>query len=976
MRTAVSAGSILLLVLAHVALLATTADTDPPSTENDAPAHARSAPATEDVNSADTTSATEQFSKLWYEGRFQEALHLARQDLERLARSRPTPRTSLWWEMKDTERLIATLEHAVSLPGEAQGELATALRLYDEVIAAFSSGDYSEGIEIARRRLEILERILGEDHELVATPLGTLATLHYAVGNHAEAEAAQRRSLAIQNRVLGEDHPEVAGSISNLAAILQVRGDYARAEPLFREALKRRRAFLGNEHPDVATTLNNLAILLNARGNLEDAETMHREALAIHRKHHGNLHVETALSLHNLAVIASEVGDHDAAEDLEREALAIRRELLGEDHPDVANSLNALGYILENRGDRVEAERLCRQALAVRRRRFGEKHPFVANTLANLAMIRCHQGDFESAEQLLREALAVRREVLSEVHPEIARSLTQLAGVLMAQAKYAAAEDHLSEATAVFEAARVRAGEGLARATFANSPYPRLAAVRLALGKTSEAWPACERGLSRVLADLLRVTDGRTSVAAAEEGSISAGLHFSLERVQRTLDSETALIGWLDVAQWEGEEICWAYAIRNHGPVMWARVEGSRKPPIVEAATQGVPAWRERLVDPWSPLVEVGQEARALAASRIDPLLGALEGVKKLVVIPSGAIQSVPVEALRDEDGAWLGEKYAISYIPSATIHAWLTEKEREQHGEEGAATALLVGDPPFREEHLTAMEREEHGARLEIAAVTEESLLRSAMTGNKEALASLPRLRATRAEIEALRAVVPSPTVLLGRNASEQRIGQLAASGVLHSLSILHMATHALVDDQHPERSCLLLSQVDLSNPVEAALAGTRMYDGLLTAEEILQEWELDAELVTLSACETALGKKIAGEGVVGFVHTFLQAGARSLLVSLWKVEDLATSLLMHRFYENWLDRGMTKAAALQEAKSWLRSLTSADLTRERKALGLVREASRGATADIPDAEPAAADHPYAHPFYWAGFVLYGDCR
>ncbi|MCK4409669.1 MAG: CHAT domain-containing protein, partial [Candidatus Eisenbacteria sp.] len=144
--------------------------------------------------------------------------------------------------------------------------------------------------------------------------------------------------------------------------------------------------------------------------------------------------------------------------------------------------------------------------------------------------------------------------------------------------------------------------------------------------------------------------------------------------------------------------------------------------------------------------------------------------------------------------------------------------------------------------------------------------------------------------------------------------------------------------------------------DPLEAAMAGTRIYDGLLTAKEIVREWDLNADLVTLSACETGLGKKVMGEGYVGFAHAFFQAGARSLLVSLWKVEDKATSLLMRRFYENWLgeytderiglpDEAMPKAEALREAKRWLR-----------------------------DYIDEYGNRPYEHPYYWSAFILIGD--
>ena len=202
---------------------------------------------------------------------------------------------------------------------------------------------------------------------------------------------------------------------------------------------------------------------------------------------------------------------------------------------------------------------------------------------------------------------------------------------------------------------------------------------------------------------------------------------------------------------------------------------------------------------------------------------------------------------------------------------------------------------------------------------------------------------------------LVSNATVFLGPDASEQNIDQLNEAGVLNQFNLIHLATHTFVDDKRPLRSALILSQVQLPDPLEATMSGQPIYDGVLTVKEIIRQWDLNAGLVTLSGCQTALGRK-TGEGYIGLAHAFLQTGARSLLVSLWKVEDEATALLMKRFYENLTgvyedDRGqgtsnpMSKVTALQEAKHWLRDYTSDDGT-----------------------------HPFQHPAYWSAFVLIGD--
>lgn len=234
-------------------------------------------------------------------------------------------------------------------------------------------------------------------------------------------------------------------------------------------------------------------------------------------------------------------------------------------------------------------------------------------------------------------------------------------------------------------------------------------------------------------------------------------------------------------------------------------------------------------------------------------------------------------------------------------------------------------------------------------------SILRSALAGNREALADLPRLGRTRQEVAKVASLLPDPQILMGPDASEQEIVRLTESGCLEQFDTIHLATHALADDERPERSVLVLSQVGLPDPLDAAIAGSRIYDGLLSAKEIVRDWKLDADLVTLSGCQTALGRETPGEGFIGLAQAFMQAGARNLLVSMWQVEDEATYRLMVRFYENLtgaysetrggrVAKPMPKADALQEAKQWLRRFRD----------------DRG-------------DEPFRHPTYWAGFVLIG---
>jgi CHAT domain-containing protein len=138
---------------------------------------------------------------------------------------------------------------------------------------------------------------------------------------------------------------------------------------------------------------------------------------------------------------------------------------------------------------------------------------------------------------------------------------------------------------------------------------------------------------------------------------------------------------------------------------------------------------------------------------------------------------------------------------------------------------------------------------------------------------------------------------------------------------------------------------------------------------------WQLDADIVTLSACETGLGRNEAGEGYVGFSQALFLAGARTLVLSQWQVDDVATALLMQRFYQNLLGRRpgladpLNKAAALAEAKQWLRCLSADEA---RRLTNELPTGDRGGV--VQSTAPIEGVQPYAHPYFWAGFVLIGE--
>jgi CHAT domain-containing protein len=264
---------------------------------------------------------------------------------------------------------------------------------------------------------------------------------------------------------------------------------------------------------------------------------------------------------------------------------------------------------------------------------------------------------------------------------------------------------------------------------------------------------------------------------------------------------------------------------------------------------------------------------RKLHARLVEPLEAFGLG-SKLVIVPHGALHYLPFATIRDDSG-YLIDRYSLRFLPSASVIRFLRPA-----GTAGRAGILAFGNPDLGDPKLD--------------------------------------LRFAQDEVLAIVQKVPQSRALVRRDANESALRQYAAA-----FAYLHFATHGEFNTDAPLRSALLLSKDDRS-------------DGLLTVDK-LYSIRIDADLVTLSACETGLGRVASGDDVVGLTRGFLYAGASTVVASLWKVDDRATSILMTRFYEELKSRGKREA------------LRSAQL---------------------------AARAQYPHPFFWAAFQLTGEAR
>ncbi len=764
---------------------------------------------------------------------------------------------------------------------------------------------------------------------------------------YGEAIPRAMEALALREQVLGPTHPDVALSLNELALLLQATGDYAGARPLLERALRIREQALGPTHPDVAQSLHNLALLLEATGDSAGARPLLERALRINERTLGPTHPDVALSLSSLALLLQATGDSAGARPLLERALRINERALGPTHPGVALSLNNLAFLLGATGDYARAGPLYERARLVD----------LALSRANVELedeaLRGLRRRFDSERALKRYASLMAAIAREPQRDRRAASPAAAVFLVAEQGRGGAAQAALNRA-----GARAAAGNA-ATASLARQVQElrnRLAAARKRVA-AEYGQPAAQQDAGRLasaqqqvvrLERELEEATGRLRVAFPRHADLAAPDPIDVAAAEALLRTDEALVSYLTL---DDRLLVWvirpgrALVYRDQelkSSALTALVQGVRK-----SADQSVNAdlSAERLVP-----FDVGG-AYELYQRLLGPVAAELGGVKHLIVVPDEVLLPLPFGALitkAEGEGfqrlaelhargatpgpselreygtlAWLAREYAISVLPSATSLRALRQIARARGTE--VEPFVGFGDPVFE-----GAGRERGGAM---------PAARGAGV-NVADLRRLNRLPGTRDELLAVATALkadPGTALYLDVRATKPQVMSLNRAGRLGRARVLSFATHGLLAG---EVLGLRQPALALTPPVQA----TEADDGLLALDDIVGLKLTSTEWVVLSACNTGAGDG-SGEGLSGLARAFFFAGAPTLLVSHWSVEDRAAQALMTKVFE-----GYSKSRAAPRA----------ELVRQGM-LGLMSGA-QGPTAY------------FAHPFAWAAFFLVGE--
>jgi CHAT domain-containing protein/tetratricopeptide (TPR) repeat protein len=908
--------------------------------------------------------------------------------------------------------------------GPADPDTFTALNNLAQTLKAESRNGEAEAIN--RRLLAAKEKALGPDDPSTLISVNNLAEVLQNQGRYADAEVLYLRALEARERVLGTTNSMTLSSLNNLADLYQDQGRFAEAEPLLRRAATESERVNGRDNADTLVAIENLARLYKNQGRFTDAEPLFLRALATAERTLGPSHEYTLVFANNLAAFYERQGRYDKAEPILRRAAEQIEAALGSNHEYTLSTLNNLASVYLAQNKYSKAELLFRRLMHSMEQKLGPGHPTTLMSAWNLALTLQGQKRYGETEALYRRILRGRITALGRDHPDTLTVAEALASVLLHQP--AVAPEALEPARFALESLRRRRAltsssqksaeqesydRSLASSGFTIFPRAAWAAVSKDRRQYARLFPdafmalqdsisgaadhaVAEQAATRVIrergpelgelivernkleGDWARADSDLASSFGSESGQSRSAIREKLEAIEARIAAVDVRLRkeapeYFALIDPRALDVTAAQKLLAPGDAILLVVPDSQGTSMV-ALTADDSLWRRSQLDAKAirsavdklrydagarvqptqedeppPAVDTPSPARprfdrttahSLYKQLIAPVLPLLNHKQRIYIAAGGPLAALPFSVLvsappqgEDNDPSalrathWFADDFALVHIPSIQSLALLKRSPRT----DPVSNFLGVGDPVLGED-ATARTR---GAQIAPSDLEGPNTRRGEGVADVSKLKRLRRLPGTARELEFVRRALGAPpeSVLAGIEATEPNVRN---RDLFHDRIIL-FATHALTADQNlgaGEAGLVLTPPITAGNDD----------DGFLAASEVAT-LRLNADWVILSACNTATGDSPDDVGLGQLGRAFLFAGARNLLASHWPVSDDVAPILISRTLE--LERaGRSGADALREA---------------------MREIRLDAAHDTDKST-------WAHPFYWAPFVLIGN--
>lgn len=876
-----------------------------------------------------------------------------------------------------------------SLSPAQKEQLAKARALTQEAMKMFNEGHGMEGLRLRDQAQEVVEKAFGPEHPQTAAAFHRMARAYDEAYYWYPALPLYQRALKIREKALGPEAPETAATLAWLARTYILLGYFQEGLPLAQRALTIREKVLAPEHQDTAQSLAILGYAYAQMGAHAQARPLTERALRIREKVLGPEHRATAASLGDLAVLYAQLGLYDQALPLAQRAVQINEKTLGPDHRRTAKSLKDLGFIYLALKDYGQAESCFRRA----KHKLGEQGlvelylatgrlPQALELLPTIAPIPStrpqYQAQYYTQQGLALKGLGRQEEAAASFLKAIqatedlrARTPGERAsffeagvfsgyfrsyqGLVAVLAEMGLQKNPLTPAlqnygpdpaAAAFYFAESIKGRALLEAMVAGSGRAVSPQIPPDLANR-------EKRLQENLQEL-EATREASFLPQAKRGRVVAEFQQRQEALQKEQEDLLAELRRLapryaalhyprpfkaQELPLKPGEVLLEYSLGDKESYLFKVEPGGRTQ--VFRLPLGQEALEKRLAALLAPFRQSVlrredlekfslAEAAALYQELLAPALAGVAPGTRLIIVPDGVLGAFPFEALVVQSGpdwaksALVGDRWPVTYSQSAAILAL----NRHLGLAQASMPLFALGDCIYEKNsprYLAYKAGQGKAGELRHAG-PEKAMTMAAITlkGVQLQFPPLPETRKTVEDLASLFGVAPQPPqVLLDVLATKARLRQAP----LEKYRYFFFGTHGFLANNLAglQEPVLVLSQVDTKS----------QDDGFLTFSEVMN-FKLNADVVTLAACMTGVGRVMQGEGVLNFARAFQQAGARSVMVALWNIPVDESMKLYHTFYQA-VKAGKPKLEALKEARQAVR----------------VKE---------------------PHPYFWAGLILHGE--
>ena len=821
-------------------------------------------------------------------------------------------------------------------------------------------GDYQKALDFYTQSLTIRKSLLGEKHPDIANLYNNIAAIYFRMADYDLSLEYYFKSLSIMNETLQSDHASFGNRYNNIAMAYRGKKEYDKA---LQFGLQSKTIFvkkLGAKHPNVGGVVNNIGRTYSDMKEYQRALDSYQEALSIWKEKLGEKHPIVSQSYYNIGEAYGNLKDFEKAKEWIERSLSVRLEILGEKNVKVAQSYNALGKLYFERGTFDSALQNYHKAISALIEGMPDSissivksssDPDLVLSIIGKADVLFAEGRTQQNFNDVRAALIAYEQAI-DLTDKIRRGFgTEGAKIQLSQMSFNVYEQAIASALFLFDQTKdesyiskafsfaERSKAGILLDAVSESNAKQFGGIPDSLLEQESAFRTELTYYETLLqkekekkgkANKVKIVQCENKIFDLKRGNEQLVKRFereypkyyslkhqsevvSLADIQRRLpDTKSALLEYV-----VGDTTVTIFAVTKKGCIV--------KSQRLSILTSLVQQFRQSIQNVESN--EYAVLANSLYRQLITPVQSRLKGIQKLYVVPDGILNHLPFEALlttRINSSAivdfstlpYLIRQFDISYqISARSLLEYVDDiSTKGLTVEEKKTTYEFIGIAPVFADKPSHSEA--------IYTISAERITRSRSVDGERFV----ELKESEHEVTSIFKLFEehqkSGKMYLHNSATESSL----KSDDMKKSRFIHIATHGIINEENPK----------LSGVIFAVPEKGTMDDGVLYSGEIYN-LQLNADLVTLSACETGLGTIVKGEGLLGLTRGFMYAGAKNLLVSLWQVADKSTAELMMQFYRNILNN-QPYSTALRNAK-----------------LAMIKKGK------------------YAHPVEWSPFILTG---